>query len=184
MRFCNTAALVSCLAASLSVVGQAAADISWTERAGAWSVSRYLGERGDSWCGWTTTWTNPGDGLGRNISFQMRSDESVLFLFVEGTVPGGLSTGSELALGIDGVRGSFEADLVRRLPNGFLMVRGVIAADAGERDRLVALLSQASSVELTLPGGGTWPLEANGLPQSAPSLLRCLAQMTTPRPPP
>jgi hypothetical protein len=182
MRFRMAAALVSCLAGSLALVSQAAAEVAWTERAGAWTVSRYLGERGDDWCGWT--WTDPGDGTGRSISFQMRGGESVLFLFVEGTVPGGLSTGSELALGIDGVRGSLEADLVRRLPNGFLMVRGVIAADAGERDRLVALLSQASSVELTLPGGSTWPLEATGLPQTAPFLLRCLAQMTTPGPPP
>lgn len=79
-----TAAILLCLPTSLALFGPAVADVAGTERAGAWSVTRYLGERGDSWCGWTTTWTDPADDLGRSVSFQMRGDESPLFLFVEG----------------------------------------------------------------------------------------------------
>jgi hypothetical protein len=177
------AAILLCLPTSLALVGPAVADVAWTERAGAWSVTLYLGERGDSWCGWTTTWTDPADGLGRSVSFQMRGDESVLFLFVEGAVMGGLSAGSELTLGIDQTRGIVEVDLVRQLPNGFLMARGVLAADAADRDRLIALLSQASSVELILPGGSAWPLEATGLAQTGLALRRCLADMEARQPP-
>lgn len=66
---------------------------------------------------------------------------------------------------------------MRQLPNGFLMARGVLAADAADSDRLIALLSQASSVELILPGGSAWPLEATGLAQTGLALRRCLADM-------
>ena len=182
-RWRIAAVLLSCVPALLAPGGKAAADTAWTRRAGAWSVSLYLGERGDAWCGWTTMWTDATGGLGRSLSLQMRGAEAILFLFLEGAGTNALSPRSELALSIDGLREVALADLVRSLPNGFLMARGVLAADAGDRVRLVARLAAASSIELTMPGGGTWPIPATGLAQTAPALGRCLAEMEAPGPP-
>jgi hypothetical protein len=59
------------------------------------------------------------------------------------------------------------------------MGRGVLAADVEQRDRLLALLSRASSIEMTLLSGGTCSLETTGLAQTGPGLIRCLADLET-----
>ncbi|PZR12930.1 MAG: hypothetical protein DI532_12225 [Azospirillum brasilense] len=179
----RAAAVLACLPALLAPPGPAAADVAWTERVGAWSVSLYRGERGDAWCGWTTMWSDAASGLGRSVSLQMRGGEAVLFLFFDGGGTSGLTQGSQLALEIDGTSAVVKADFVRWLPNGFLMARGVLAGDAAARGRLVAMVSGASSLRLALPDGSAWTLEPSGLAQTAAALDRCMGALEPGGPP-
>jgi len=179
-RWHVAAGLLQCMPVVLALSWKAAADTAWTYRADAWSVSLYIGEQGDGWCSWTTMSSDVSSGLGRSVSVQMRGGEAILLLFVEDARPEDMSRGSELTLLIDGFPKPILTDMVRSLPNGFLMARGVLSIDVEERRSLVTRLSAASSLELVVPSG-IWSLPVVGLARTGSAVGRCMAEMDATR---
>lgn len=161
----------------MSSLASAKADVAWTRGSGSWQVALYLGARGDPWCSLATEWQDGTPSLRRQVSFQMRGDEVVLFLFVEGDRVPFWSAGAQVRLEVDGRAAIIVMDLARILPNGVFMSRGIVVQGSAAQNGFAPTLSAAALAKLQLPGGTVWPLELIGMSIMQEYVQACLHEV-------
>lgn len=168
---------VACCFVVMTSLTPATAEIAWMRRSGAWQVSLYNGARGDAWCSWLTGWEDVSGLSQRTLSLQIREDEVILFLFLLENLPVQLEEGTQAVLIFDNHQAKVKIDVARRYPNGFNMLRGVLARGVDAQKQFATAFANSSTAQVMIPGGNTWSLDSSGRLDTLPYMQQCMQEV-------